>query len=597
MLLLIYPFYANIKQMHENKNAQSLTNRERLSVGVGAALVGAMVIGGVTSANEINNADTSYASELPSFDQSTSPIAVHLEPVVSGHATEQAVNQAPKFKGKVIIKKSVATSLAYPEKSIAEIPESNNKEPINVILPPFSVETTQSTTEKVSLHPELMTVPENVKAIMDRDTVYISSGCSGSIVRSRLGEAIGIVTAEHCGLRGFGEHSNTRIAGGDGQNYIVTGAPVEAKTGPDQAHLKSAGVINEFLVPSKNDTSQDIAFGAFTGHTSKEVAEAYNHNKLSAKELSKLNLGDKMYISGWPVDQPKNDGNFERQNFPLSYLGEEIVTTSIGETIHMIWAAVPTSKDGADCSYGDSGGKAFVMTGVHSRSVGVLSVFIDFTGKLVGNATNGETVRKNFENNIGVDLSPYDAICGIATETPSENNGAEVIKPVNTYAEIPDYHNSVRLENPAFAEPLIQKAHDEFFDPNYVKTWVSGAINLDANGKGYWKMNPAIFYDKESGGAVIASFTDNAKDGLELNYVPDFKNQKFYGYPELSKISGELEVFTGMYGPDGFVSKDGGSIFGQYQVDPNAIRIIQESPTFSLYFDNSTQSLQIMQYK
>ena len=495
-------------------------------------------------------------------------------------------------------KKSIIISLPSVEKTTPTTSELPVQKSIGVILPPLPVENIQSTIEKVSLHPEAMIVPKNVEAIMNRDTVYISnSGCSGSLVRNRIGATIGEVEAKHCGLRASGEHSASRLLGADGNTYIVTGAPVEVMTGPDKSHLKSAGIIKEFFVPAANDISNDMAFGAFEGHTAQEVVAAYNHNKLSSSELSKLKLGDRMYISGWPVAQPEDGGNFERQNFPLSYLGEEMVTTSLGETIHMIWAAVPTSKDGAVCSFGDSGGNAFVMEGVHSRSVGVLSAFTDFAGKLWGNAENGAMARKYFEWKYNVDLSPFNAVCGIATETPATNNGGEVIIPVSSYSEIPIQHDSITQEIPANEKLLIQKAHDEFFDPNYVKTWVSGAVNLDPNGKANWKMNPVIFYDKESGGAVIASYTDNAKDGLELDYVHDFKNQKFNGQPELHIIGGGLDVFTGLFGSNGFTGKAGGAIIGQYLNDPGAIESVQKDPAFSLYYDDATQSLQIMQYK
>ena len=582
--------------MSENKYSQSLTTKERVVAGAGVALIGAMLVGGVTSAEGINNVSAIVTSESPAHDQLTSPSTVQLDPIVTKVDSSQVTTSkhAPIFKGKITIKKPATSHSIFSENIVTPMVEQVPGNPIEMLLPTEPIE---APAEKVSLHPELMTVPENVKAIMERDTVYLSSGCSGSIVRSRLGKAIGIVSAEHCGLRGFGEHSNTRIVGDDGQNYIVTGAPVEAKTGPDQSDLKSAGIIKEFLVPSKTDTSQDIAFGAFDSHTSLEVADAYNHNKLSARELSKLKLGDRMYISGWPVNQPENGGNFERQNFPLSYLGDEMVTTSLGETLHMILAAVPTSNDGSVCSFGDSGGKAFVIAGVHSRSVGVLSSFTDFTGKLWGNAKTGALARKYYETKYNVDLSSFDAICGIATETPSINNGGEVINPVSSYSEIPIQHDSIKPELPASAEPLIQAAYNEFFDPTYVKTWVRGAINLDPNGKGNWKMNPVIFYDKASGSAVLASYTDSNKSGLELDYVPDFKDQKFNGYPELSIIGGELEVFTGLFGSNGFVGKAGGAVIGQYLNDPKAIEAVQNDPAFSLYYDDSTQSLQIMRYK
>lgn len=547
MLLLIYIIYGNINQMSENKNPSELSTAQRL-----------MAIAGLASI-----AVTGSAVSPEQTDGLSSPINTNeqLMNISAGIPAHGIVDKTPVENALTAIvanpyKKSITINLPSAEKTVPVTSGLTDQKPITVILPPLPVETTQSTVEKVSLHPETMIVPKNVEAVMNRDTTYLTnSGCSGSLVRSKTGVAIGVVTAEHCGLRGSGEHSTPRLLGTDGNTYIVNGTPEEAMTGPDQSHLKSAGTIKEFFVPAANDISNDIAFGAFDGHTAQEVVDAYNHNKLSESGLSKLKLGDRMYISGWPVAQPENGGNFERQNFPLSYLGEEMVTTSLGETIHMIWAAVPTSKDGADCSFGDSGGKAFVMEGVHSRSVGVLSAFTDFTGKLWGNAENDAMARKHFEWKYNVNLSPFDAVCGIATEVPTTNEGATTIKPVSSTAEIPGYLESIK-------NSLIEKAATEFFDPNFPKTILGGVINVAKDGETpKWESSPAIYFDYSSGSAVTAAYNPDNKGHVEFDYINNIYDSTLYGNGQLFKTSGELNEFHGTGNLDGFIDQSG-RVFG-----------------------------------
>lgn len=555
MLLLIVGFCGNINQMSENKNIWSLTDKHHIVIGVGAALVAAAVIGSVSSANEMGGVDTVHASELPSPDLSTPPTAVHLEPVISNiNSSEQSSNQTPSFKGKIIIKKP-ASGLLSAEKTVPTTSGLPVQKPIGVILPPLPVETTPSTIEKVSLHPELMSVPDNVKAIMDRDATYFPAmGCSGSLIRSRDGEAIGVLTAKHCYERDISQANSTRIIGSDGRVYMVTGIPIEVMTGPDANHLKNAGTVKELYVSPKDNYDTDVALGVLGGHTALEVLAAYNHNKLSDSELTKLTLGDRLYVSGWPVDQPNNGGNFERQNFPLTVLGKDTVDTVTSmspdakltnENIDIIWTLVANSKDGSKCSPGESGGKAFIMEGGHSRAVGELVAFKDFTG------VEGDINRQYFEDKYHISTIGWGAACAIALKTPSPSEGGDGVKLVTSAAEIPGYVNSLK-----------DKALTEFQDPNYAKTILNGAINVAEDGTFNWKFRPVVFFEPGTGAAVLVSYNSALKDGVELDYIDNLLATPMFDAGDFFTTSGELGIFNGMNNSNGFVDKNS-QVFGE----------------------------------
>lgn len=547
--------------MSENKNFHHLSTKERISVGLGAAAIGVLAAGGVSQANDIEHMNTSYSADIASFDQSPSQTSVQLEPVVSNNYIEQTVNQSPILEGKITIKKPISM-INDAKSSIATIDIKSSMKIDNE---------TQTNETKPSLHPETMIVPDKVEAIINRDSVYLDGlGCSGSIVRNRVGKPIGVVTAEHCGLRGSGEGSKVRITGSDGKEYIIISSQIEAKTGEDNSHLVTVGAIDEFYLPANDDTNIDVAFGAFNGHSSQEVEAAYNHNKLTKRELAKFHLGDRAYLSGWPVSQPNNLKNLKRQDFAMSFIGKQTITTASskngdvvtlsGESLNVMWFAVPKNSQDTECSWGNSGGKAFVFEGVHTRSIGVLGTYIDFTGK-VPYTTDGKpwwttaeanSNRESFEKDFNVTLNENEisGVCGIVTETPSTINHAEVVIPVSSALEIPGYIDSLK-----------SKAMKEFLDPNYEKTILNGSINV-SNDKTYnWKFRPEVFYDSNTGSAILASYNADSDNGVELDYIDSLLATPMFGAGNFIKTSGAFGVFNGK-GSDGFIDQNG-QIFGE----------------------------------
>ena len=92
--------------MSENKNIQSLSARERIGVGLGAAAIGVMVASGVSSNNSIEHVEASRETISQPYEQSNSDTSIILEPVHKNTVSELASNvPAPIFKGKVTIKK------------------------------------------------------------------------------------------------------------------------------------------------------------------------------------------------------------------------------------------------------------------------------------------------------------------------------------------------------------------------------------------------------------------------------------------------------------------------------------------------------------
>ena len=568
---------------------RNITNKDRLIAGGMTTLIGMAAIGDAAVEHDLNNIQ-SHSLQLLSQDTLT-----HLDPIKFKDVSEVTTSSI------TIKKPAVKVEMKKPDDStVINTP---------MVLSPTPEQSSVPAEKLINLNLDKSHITLSDYEHMSANTVYLKNGgCSGSLIRNEQGVPIAETEAQHCFLRAS---TNPRILGSDGKEYIVQQNLVEAQTGSAKYALKTVGVIKQYLLPKADDRSSDFAIGIFEGHTAAEALAAYNSNKLSAKEISKIKLGDKASLSGWPVVQKNiNNPNYEkRQDFPLTILGKtdgNSATPADGWTYNnMIWAAIPTSKNGSICSQGDSGGEVTMVINGKRMKLGTLSLFKPFTTDYNMGAFNltqegADTNRAQVEKDFKIDTTNMLGICGITTGTLANVEDGEVIEAVTSFNDIPCNYNysSDDIENSSQIDQLIQKAHDEFFDPNYVKTWVRGAINLDPNGKGNWKMNPLIFYDNKSGGAVIGSYTDNSKDGLELDYLPDFKDQKFNGDPALFNESGVIDVFTNQNNTNGFINASGGQIFGQnIQNDPNTIEFIQNDPAFSIYYDNSTQSLQIMQYK
>lgn len=260
---------------------------------------------------------------------------------------------------------------------------------------------------------------------MAENTVALGAlGCFGAIVRNSSGEAIGVVTAEHCDLN---NSDHPRTLEPDGRYSISFYLPINAWIGDSRTSLKSAGVVDKFFLPSvKNDQTQslDFVFGAFENHSIQEVMDAYGFMKLPyAEVVASLKAGDLVYFSGWPADQPKNNsGSLKRQSFVSTVFGQYPISGNLG----IVFTVVKANSDGLVCSPGASGSMGFVMREGKMRPVAVLSRGIDGLHTLTSASLTN--LIFSYEKQYQVSgITMYDAVCGFAFETPTvQKCGMEV---------------------------------------------------------------------------------------------------------------------------------------------------------------------------
>ena len=552
---------------------RNITNKDRLIAGGMTTLIGMAAIGDAAVDHDLINIQ-SHSLQLLSQDNLT-----HLDPITITSSSE--IN-SPIQKSSITIKvKPNAVATIINHKSEILLPPTN--------LEPLSSASNATIEQLQPLDLTNLTVPSEVKKIMDKNATFTYLGselCSGFLVRDKNDVPMGEVFAAHCLTP-----PDQRIMGADGKIYLPETQNVTVYTGSAFGQLQQVGIIDKILMPpadSEGTFNKDLVVGSFIGKNINKVIQAYRQTKLKVSEIKQIKTGDIVYTSGWPAFQPNNPGQERKQDLAMKVIGSGLAKeTFTGRTINALYLAIAKNADGTDCKPGLSGAQAFTYEGGEYKSIGVMSMAANLMPNNGTTQQQADDNRQAYEKITHFDLSQASAVCLAGYDMTTLARGASIENISSSYESIPGY-----------VDGLIQKAHNEFFDPNYVKTWVRGAINLDPNGKGNWKMNPLIFYDNKSGGAVIVSYTDNSKDGLELDYLPDFKDQKFNGDPALFNESGVIDVFTNQNNTNGFINASGGQIFGQnIQNDPNTIEFIQNDPAFSIYYDNSTQSLQITQYK
>lgn len=296
-----------------------------------------------------------------------------------------------------------------------------------------------------NLHPEKLTVPPEISQIMSDNTVYLTeSGCSGFLIRDAESQPIGIISAQHCGLEASQGHRSVDANGNTTVGF--GGEPFGVETGDNINSLTKVGNIGEFALDAPGDNTHDQVLGAFKGHSIEDVIA--NDPQMPPDAIAQLKTGDTIYNSGWPVNQPENSGPMERQEFAMTVLGLETITTISGLTLQVLTAAVPESKDGAECSWGNSGSVAFIP-GPNGQPwiIGVASAFNDF-GSLYnqGRPEVAAQVKAYYEDKFGVNLNGYAGVCSFSYLPPSTSIGGEVLAGV--YSE-PSYKPG----------PVYQPAH------------------------------------------------------------------------------------------------------------------------------------------
>ncbi|HET7320264.1 MAG TPA: hypothetical protein VFI84_01600, partial [Candidatus Saccharimonadales bacterium] len=438
----------------------------------------------------------------------------------------------------------------------------------------------------LDLHPENLTVSDAVQESMRANTVYLPwAGCSGSLIRNQAGEAIGVLTAEHCGLRDgddsspYAKYFHHRVQGSDGQSYLALNTEPVVEVGDNLQSLQPAGKLKQVIVPPKGDTSLDVALGVLDGHTADEVLQAYNANRLSDQDIQNLKLGQDIYLSGWPTYQPNNTGSMERQSFHLAVLGVENVTVTSGETMPMLLAAVPRDKDGATCSFGDSGGEGFIEE-AHTDSnglpytirhtVGTLSAFMDHGGDIYWSKQVANENTSYYEHKYGAKLSYQGTdgqihnmdICGFAYQPPQPGTNGEVVNLVSSHAEIPGYSGELTPWDE------IVKARDAFNDPNYTRTVIDGSVYIPSGkGPAFWLDNPALYVDASSGAAILESANLVDASHLALYYFDKLSDIELYKHsgdeaPTVLQSTGIPEFQTDANYPSGYFVDQSGLHYG-----------------------------------
>ncbi len=411
------------------------------------------------------------------------------------------------------------------------------------------------------LHPEKLTIPPEVSQIMDDNVVRWSPiGCSGFLIRNPDNQPIGMITAQHCGLRATGDYRTVDAGGNIVLNF---GVNVFAETGRDINGLTSAGQIGEFALDAPGDKTMDQAIGAFEGQSIQDVIA--NVPQMSPIEISQLKTGDVIYSSGWPVDQPENSGSMERQDFAMTVLGTQTITTTDGYTLEVVTAAVPEDKDGAECSWGDSGSVGIKVVAGQPRIVGVLSGFNDF-GLLYHkhDPEQGLALKAYYENKFRVNLDGYAAVCSFAYLPPSASVGGEVFANVAGSSGSPETRPATSIEQ--FEQ---QYTSDILNNPNSLKQVIDGQVQITGAKGSYAIDKPLITYDAKDD--LVFLGWRGADGNLQLQ---PFKQDEL-GAISIDSLDGQtppaMEWFGGSVTPTGdgaaYVNNKG-EVFGQF--DPSA---------------------------
>jgi len=367
-------------------------------------------------------------------------------------------------------------------------------------------------------------VPRAAQEFINQKAAFIEGlNCSGAVIDNDKGQAVGVLTAAHCGLR-YTSDSNVAyhtswIKGGDSRYYMQKWG-MRLKTGDNMKSLITVGDIKQFILPTKDNINTDQALGVLAGHTAEEVLRAYKAEQLSQKEINTLVPGEtQVYFAGWPVAQNGDgEGNMIRQQFSGTFFGQQVLTSAAGETLNVAWFAVERDSNGAVCSPGSSGSEGFILQKksdgkIEVRSVGALSVGWDF-----GTYPDSKSA---FEQKYGfIDWSKVDAVCGFATRSLATTKH-EIVNVVHDVSEIP---------NPQVDSELA--AQSLFFNSSYKPTVINGLVTEKNNtdDKPFIVDRPVIFANND--GSVVIGYYDegNLKVRIfekadELVFYPDDGSQ------------------------------------------------------------------------
>src|SRR5262245_33079633 len=167
-------------------------------------------------------------------------------------------------------------------------------------------------------------IPRAMEACIARTTVWIDAlGCSGQALRNGRGDVIGVVTAQHCVLVAM---QGDPVRGSDGGTYGVIAGPITATRGAKSTRLHAIARLDTFVLPAGVEAlTHALAFRVAAGHTRHEVLAGYRQEALTAKQMTRLRVGQHVYFGGYPAYQPRYEAfteahQFERQSFVANVL-------------------------------------------------------------------------------------------------------------------------------------------------------------------------------------------------------------------------------------------------------------------------------------
>lgn len=299
-------------------------------------------------------------------------------------------------------------------------------------MPPVAISSARGMME---INPNKLLVPAQVEKVMQQNTVVIPKlGCSGFLLRNSRNSAVGVVTAQHCSL--LVSKNNSYLAQVNNQTVLEEQGLVEAYTGNTPKSLSLAGNIDKFVIGREAfNKDTDIAIGSFRGHTIAEAEKSYKAMSLTENGINELKPGQVIYNSGWPVYQSNSPASMERQSFAMTYLGNADWSEADGLNMKLAVAAVPASKNGAECSWGNSGSAAFTLdSNGKPKIIGILSAFGDF-GFLENknNSVASKEWKTYIEQKFHISMNGFAAVCGFAYQTPTRSN-SEQVNVINTNA-------------------------------------------------------------------------------------------------------------------------------------------------------------------
>ncbi len=400
-------------------------------------------------------------------------------------------------------------------------------------------------------------VPQEVSEIMEHRTVQVLGGCSGFTIEDKSGQAAGVATAKHCGL------SDGYIHGNDGQTYLPVSRPLDIYSGSSADAMSIKGRLAHAYISAEDGSARDLAIGVLEGNNPQDVLNMYKQNSLSSSEMANLRQGDVMYLSGWPGDQDNNTGTRRRQEFAMTVLGSSEKPHTVNSQKYL-WTAIESNADGAECSFGNSGGEAFVIQESVSsdgtkrlmpRSAGALAWFYDLAGDtwMADTPEYGAQMRAEFETMFGVALpDSITAICGFAYDTPSPENNGILVKTVESADLIPGYESPEAKMNKA--------AREHFMDPSTEKMIADGYFGIGGGKEGSLVLDRVyLYFNAQTGQVTVGSYSDEDEGNLRLATYSSLGEVQLYDRDATPGI--EITSVTGLLTPDtatkSFIAADG----------------------------------------